>query len=105
MFHPDDGEASFVSGGADHGDRLFQLGVVQSGHDLVEQQQPRSTNQSPSQLKEPLLVKVEAADHLIGVSTEANKVQRLVSQRLCGDLRRPFTTTKRCADDDVLADR
>src|SRR4029453_7710938 len=78
VLDPDHRHAHAVAGAADDVDGRVQLGVVEPGHHLVEQQQAGPTGEGPGELEEPLLVEVQRAGVLVYASGQADELECLI---------------------------
>ena len=75
VLDPDHGDAEPVTRRAHDLDRGVQLGVVEPGHHLVEQQQPGPAGEGAGELEEPLLVEVQRADVVVAAAGEARRTR------------------------------
>ena len=67
-----------VADGADDPDRPLQLGVVEAGHHLVQQENAGLAGDSPGQLQEPQLVQVESADMVVPSLLQAHEREGVI---------------------------
>ena len=106
VLDPDHGDAESIAGSAHDVDRGVQLGVVEPGHHLVEQEQPRPAGQRPGEVEEALLVEVERADVVVAARVEVDEPERLLGAGVRLRLAGPATDrTEHGAEHHVLAHR
>ena len=107
VLDPDHRDAEPVAGRAHDVDRRLQLGVVEPGHHLVEEQQPGSTGERPGEIEEALLVEVERADVVVGRGPPGatNPSASSARSNAVACVGPPIGRTEQGAEHDVLADR
>src|SRR5262245_36131698 len=77
VLDPQDRQSELVPDVADDLDRRGELRIVETRHDLVQQQHPGLPCERLRQLEEPQLVEIQARDRLVRPPSEVHERQRL----------------------------